>query len=63
MYTNYVKIFKDKKMGEGVRLDGRKGPIGKVVAVGKDFVIAQFPPNKIGDYKDKLKKVGNETYN
>ena len=54
-YSSFVKIHKNKPLFSGVRLDGRKGPIGKVVIVCEDFVIAKFDPNKVQKYVENKK--------
>ena len=46
----HIKILKKKKEGDKVRLDGRKGPTGKVIIARKDYCIAEFDKSKVGEY-------------
>lgn len=46
----YIKILKKKKEGDKVRLDGRKGPTGKVIVARKDYCIAEFDKSKVEEY-------------
>ena len=51
-----VRLGKKKSVGDKARLDGRKGPLGKVLYANKDFCIAEFVYDKVDKYlKAKIK--------